>query len=196
MHQNLESYILMKYPLLFSKTGTEDGKMYYPIALGIDCNDGWFHIINNLCFSICSYCKHYDKPYPDVVQVKEKFGTLRFYVNGGDDTVHQLINFAEGMTESTCEICGNIGKTTGGGWVSTLCDKHTIDRNDIKEPVFNYNVGDIISIVTCTCTLRAKIISMGDSIKVQLLKDKNTEEKIVQVEHKTNNMFSYFIVKD
>jgi hypothetical protein len=188
----------MRYPLLFSKKDTEDGKMYYPIALGIDCNDGWFHIINNLCFSIYSYCKNYDKPCPDVVQVKEKFGTLRFYVNNGDDTIHQLINFAEGMSVSTCEICGNIGRTVGGGWVSTLCDKHIIDRSDIKEPVFNYNVGDIISIVTDIGTLRAKIVSTSPVIKAQLLKvlkDKDTKEKIVPVEYKTNSMFSYFILK-
>jgi hypothetical protein len=58
------------------------------------------------------------------VQVKEKFGTLRFYVNGGDDTTRGMIQMAEAMTAVTCEECGAPGTTGGRGWIRTLCPTH------------------------------------------------------------------------
>lgn len=63
---------------------------------------------------------------PQVVaaQIKEKFGGLRFYYEGGDDYVYGLVTFAEIMSESTCEVCGDAGKSRGGPWVETLCNKH------------------------------------------------------------------------
>jgi hypothetical protein len=54
-------------------------------------------------------------------QVKEKFGTLRFYYTGGDDVIDGMVRMAESMTEVTCEECGNPGKRRGGGWVHTYC---------------------------------------------------------------------------
>lgn len=65
-------------------------------------------------------------PVPQVVveQVKEKFGTLRFYYRGGDSFIRGLVSMAEAMTEVTCEECGNPGKLLSGGWVRTLCRKH------------------------------------------------------------------------
>jgi len=63
---------------------------------------------------------------PQVVvdQVKEKFGTLRFYYHGGDDFVDGVVRMAEAMTAVTCETCGDVGKCRSGGWIRTLCDKH------------------------------------------------------------------------
>ena len=54
-------------------------------------------------------------------QVKEKFGTLRFYYSGGDDYIHGMVSFAESLTGVTCESCGNVGERRGGGWVHTYC---------------------------------------------------------------------------
>ena len=55
-------------------------------------------------------------------QVKEKFGTLRFYYSGGDDYISGLVSMAESMTGVTCEECGNPGKSRGGGWIHTYCE--------------------------------------------------------------------------
>ena len=66
---------------------------------------------------------------PQVVatQVKEKYGTLRFYYNGGDDMISGMERMAEAMSAVTCEVCGAPGKTLGGGWIRTLCRQHALE---------------------------------------------------------------------
>jgi hypothetical protein len=75
---------------------------------------------------------------PQVVasQVKEKFGTLRFYYSGGDETVDGIERMAESMSAVTCETCGAPGKTRSGGWIQTLCDEHAKAAD--KEDVINW----------------------------------------------------------
>jgi hypothetical protein len=72
---------------------------------------------------------------PQVIasQVKEKFGTLRFYTYGGDDYCHGVIDMAEYMSGRTCEECGTPGKRTSGGWISTLCEKHAEEQGKTFE---------------------------------------------------------------
>jgi hypothetical protein len=71
-------------------------------------------------------CKIVPEACPQVVaiQVKEKFGTLRFYYRGGDDVVSGIERMAESMSAVTCETCGAPGVTRSGGWIQTLCDTH------------------------------------------------------------------------
>ena len=66
-------------------------------------------------------------------QVKEKFGTLRFYYSGGDDVIDGMVRMAESMSAVTCEECGNPGKQVGGGWITTLCKEHAEARGIYKE---------------------------------------------------------------
>jgi hypothetical protein len=55
-------------------------------------------------------------------QVKEKFGTLRFYYTGGDDAIDGMVRMAESMSGVTCEECSAPAKTHGPGWIRTICD--------------------------------------------------------------------------
>lgn len=64
-------------------------------------------------------------PKIQAVQVKEKFGTLRFYTNCGNEYIDGLIAMAEAMSAVTCEECGKPGKVRGGGWIYVACDEHT-----------------------------------------------------------------------
>lgn len=57
-------------------------------------------------------------------QVKEKFGALRFYYDGGDDYIHGLTSMAEAMSGRTCEVCGNPGESNKSGYITTLCNAH------------------------------------------------------------------------
>lgn len=74
------------------------------------------------------------KPVPEIVQqvtvtqVKEKFGTLRFYYDGGDDVISGMVGFAEALSACTCEQCGAPGVRRGGGWIRTLCDTHATEQ--------------------------------------------------------------------
>jgi len=59
-----------------------------------------------------------------VQQVKEKFGTLRFY-SPVTDQIAKYINLAERLTENTCEICGKDGKLHTDGWNYVACEEHS-----------------------------------------------------------------------
>ena len=100
---------------------------------GFDCGDGWFGIIDLLCGEIQNHIdwKNRDKEVVHQVvaeQVKEKFGTLRFYTRGGDDYIDGMITMAEAMSRITCETCGKPGQRYGDGWVRTLCEEHEQER--------------------------------------------------------------------
>jgi len=55
-------------------------------------------------------------------QIKEKYGTLRVYYNGGDEFCQGVIDMAESMSSVTCEDCGVPGKVRDRGWIRTYCD--------------------------------------------------------------------------
>jgi hypothetical protein len=66
---------------------------------------------------------------PRFVQIKEKFGGLRMYFDGGVyEKILAITDFAERMSEVTCEVCGNVGKTYRTRWHKTLCKEHAIER--------------------------------------------------------------------
>jgi len=64
---------------------------------------------------------------PVVTQVKEKFGGLRFYVSAATDEQFAYIRFAEEMSLTTCDVCGDRGRPTKDGWIVTRCNKHLQD---------------------------------------------------------------------
>ena len=69
---------------------------------------------------------------PVVSQIKEKFGTLRFYVDRATDKHHNYIAMAEAMSARTCEVCGNPGHIRGKGWLYTACDEHTREEDLVE----------------------------------------------------------------
>lgn len=64
-------------------------------------------------------------------QVKEKFGTLRYYAqcDKGGVNFHKLISEAEEKSGTICEMCGEPAETHSySGWLKTLCDEHRRER--------------------------------------------------------------------
>lgn len=58
-------------------------------------------------------------------QIKEKFGTLRFYYRGGDEFVDGVVSMAASMSARICEVCGAPATLEQeGGWVRTRCKEH------------------------------------------------------------------------
>ena len=90
---------------------------------GIDTKDGWYNIIDTLCSQIQWHMRQKaDITQVEATQVKEKYGSLRFYYIGGDDYIRGLVDMAEAMSRKTCEHCGAPGKQRGAGWIITVCD--------------------------------------------------------------------------
>lgn len=131
MREELDQYLCKVYPKIF-KDRTGDPKDTL-MCFGFECGDGWFQIINQLCNNIQHYLDWQNKDsevVPQVVatQVKEKFGTLRFYYDGGDSKIDGMVRMAESMSGVMCEECGKPGETRQGGWVRVLCDEHEAAR--------------------------------------------------------------------
>lgn len=75
-----------------------------------------------------------------LVQVKEKFGGLRFYVEREPLEVRRLIYAAMDESERTCEVCGETGEpvTRASGWRNTLCALHASDPRPAWEQAGDY----------------------------------------------------------
>jgi hypothetical protein len=70
---------------------------------------------------------------PKVAQIKEKFGSLRFYLYNVDDVSNAVTTYAEAMSTSTCEDCGCPGKRYRMGWYRTLCPAHAAEQYDADQ---------------------------------------------------------------
>jgi hypothetical protein len=85
-------------------------------------------------YSQCNNVVALNDPEPVIaMQVKEKFGGLRFYTNGTSDEIHKLISEYESKSYATCEDCGKPGKSRGSGWIRTLCDECGSKRAGYEE---------------------------------------------------------------
>jgi hypothetical protein len=82
-------------------------------------DSGWFPLIKDLISDLIKM--GWNK---EVIQVKEKFGTLRFYINEGTDDIHRRIAKAENESYIICEVTGQPGKLRNDlPWWRTLCDE-------------------------------------------------------------------------
>ena len=99
----------------------------FPMSL--DVGPGWIYIVADLNEQLSYIDPHYK-----IAQIKEKFGTLRYYVDLSYDRedyipfdiVRILISNAENLSSHTCELCGELGRLTDSSWRKTLCDSCAI----------------------------------------------------------------------
>ncbi len=124
MKGELQQRIIERWPTWFNTTG-DIGKTLMPF--GFQHGDGWFNLVWQLCERLeplvavteqeggCSF---------RVLQVKEKFGGLRFYTTFGNAAISALIETAEAESCHICELCGQPGIRRGASWITTRCDKH------------------------------------------------------------------------
>lgn len=94
-----------------------------------ECSDGWKKLLFDLSKEVWQIIKH-DKGCKNfrVVQIKEKFGTLRYYnigrSSGPYEIITNIIQKYENLSAVTCEKCGKSAKLRDHeGWLMTLCDK-------------------------------------------------------------------------
>ena len=98
------------------------------MARGFEHDDGWFDLLWRLCEDLEPLVAEFERTSGlkfEVLQVKEKFGGLRFYVNcPKNEAIRQRIGIAADESFRTCEVCGQPGRLWEGRWIRTLCDEH------------------------------------------------------------------------
>ena len=131
MNKELEEQLYLKYPKIFADKdkSMQESCMYW----GLECGAGWYDLIDKLCENIQNYLdSHIDLPQVVATQVKEKFGFLCFYIDGGDDTIYQFISEASHISSTICEECGSMEEVTNTkGWIKYLC-KNCMDKYNVK----------------------------------------------------------------
>lgn len=120
MSPELEKKLVEDHPVLFRDYGKSPRETC--MAWGCEHSDGWFSIIKGLCRAIDHHLKYAKEPLDfKFAQIKEKFGTLRVYTDGGDDYIAGVIRMAEEMSAVTCEVTGQPGQMCRKGhWYRTL----------------------------------------------------------------------------
>jgi hypothetical protein len=129
--------LCLKYPNLFKLRDTPKDISNYPICWGFECDSGWFSIIDNLCFKLNKIIETVPKEEQEnyyVLQCKEKFGTLRYYMSCETEEMSKVIQETEDLSASICEFCGNPGTLdTSQYWVKTLCPTCSKERKKLEQ---------------------------------------------------------------
>jgi hypothetical protein len=125
MRQELDSLLCEKYPKMM--VNRNKNMQETCMCWGFECGDGWFNILDQLMGNIQHHIDWKNRKEEVVAQVtldqvKEKFGTLRFYYSGGDDAIDGMVRMAESMSGVTCEECSAPAQTHGPGWIRTICE--------------------------------------------------------------------------
>jgi hypothetical protein len=126
MKLELEDTLLRKYPKLYSNCFIVAKNLMH---FGLEVGDGWYDLLDKLSAKLESFNK--DRTVVTAVQVKEKFGGLRFYISfrnidveaSIDNKIYKLIGNAEAKSLKICEQCGKAGAPSKSGWIKTLCKK-------------------------------------------------------------------------
>ncbi len=96
----------------------------YKNPIEFECGLGWIILIRNLSLKIEDILqKRLDDQEIYAVQVKEKFGSLRFYMSALIEDIYSLIQEAEALSAQTCESCGAPGKMRDTSWYQVRCDE-------------------------------------------------------------------------
>lgn len=65
-----------------------------------------------------------------ILDIKEKYGSLRWYDSGGNEEINKIIDKYEYISARTCIICGKSADYVTLGWIEPYCKKHLPERYD------------------------------------------------------------------
>jgi hypothetical protein len=146
MKHKLDEALVKDFPLTFARnpTGKEPWSMF-----GFECSDGWEPSIRKTAEKLEPLIKAaiekdpeaHEYGYYRTSQLKEKYGTGRWYLSSGTEEMHNLVEAWEEETATICEQCGKLGAIRGHGWLYTACLDHTkkedLDGLEIVEEAYN-----------------------------------------------------------
>lgn len=145
MYRPLEIGLVSRFSSLFAGKGSaEDG-------LAFECMNGWFDLIAANLQLVERYAE-LERLKVEITQVKQKFGQLRVYHRGGDRVVDRLLDIAELVSASTCEVCGaEANVVEQQGWLRSCCHLH----REVTEPgsVLTSKAGYVDAYVKCVALL-------------------------------------------
>jgi hypothetical protein len=124
MRNELQQRLVDRWPTWFSIGGDP---RYTSMHFGFQHGDGWFDLLWRLCERLEPVVVAAEKETGrgfEVLQVKEKFGGLRFYGNYQNDVISTLIEVSQFESLHICEVCGQPGQPRLGNWIQTLCNDH------------------------------------------------------------------------
>lgn len=125
MKQELDTKLCASFPNLYRQRYLSMQETC--MCWGFECGDGWFSLIWDLSEKLEKMIlalPETDRGDYSASQVKEKFGTLRFYMSAETEEMTAAIQAAEERSAVTCEECGEPGRLRGSGWLRTTCGKH------------------------------------------------------------------------
>jgi hypothetical protein len=108
MRQELEDKLFNKYPKIFRQKDLDMTQTC--LCWGIETPDQWYDMIDALCRQLQWDIDHNDYPQIEATQVKEKYGTLRFYYNQIEDGKPEKIGVQDGMISFVESICHEFKK--------------------------------------------------------------------------------------
>lgn len=109
-----------KYPFLVS-----DNNINYEYTKLDEMPDGWRRAFGEqMCEEIARELEanNMSDTY-HVLQIKEKYGSLRWYDNGFTEHGNEIISKYEELSKRTCISCGEPATLVSTGWISPWCDK-------------------------------------------------------------------------
>ncbi|TKI69370.1 hypothetical protein FCU45_07595 [Sulfurimonas crateris] len=115
--------IIKKYPQIYGTPPYDPMKSL--LSFGFEVGRGWFPLIAKLSEDIQKILDSDPELNIRVVQVKEKYGSLRFYAHGDTGReIDALIEKAEEESENICENCGKPAvPQKSKGWIKTRCEE-------------------------------------------------------------------------
>ena len=76
----------------------------------IECGDGWFEILWDMCLELEKELHHFHATEFKLIQIKEKFRQLRVYSNIFSLRTEIIVRNAEDSSKYICEKCGGSTK--------------------------------------------------------------------------------------
>ena len=125
MREELELKLMEKYPFMEAKCVFTGQKSKFPV--GCEFDDGWFELIDSMCQEIQEFYRKNREDMDDIIvlQAKEKYGKLNFYIGNYIKGVFDIVNKYQEKSRTVCELCGENGALrVKNSWFKTLCDKH------------------------------------------------------------------------
>lgn len=77
---------------------------------GFECEDGWYSVLHDLSQELTDYLAQHPDVEIEVMQVKQKLGSLRYLTRGVDAATGEMIERACQRASVTCELTGMTGQ--------------------------------------------------------------------------------------